>query len=182
MTEPYLGEIQLFAFNYAPRGWMLCQGQTLQTREYAALFALLGTMYGGDGRTTFMLPDLRGRSPVNWGAATTTTSAYTQGKQAGAETVTITAATLPAHTHVVSGYSDNGTTSPGGANYFAQPVISTTALLPQEAYVPPNVGNPIALNPAAVSSVGGGQPHDNMQPYLTLNYCIAVTGIFPPRN
>lgn len=182
MSEPYIGEIQLFSFDYAPKGWMLCQGQTLKIQEYAALYAIMGTTYGGDGKTTFMLPDLRGRSPVQFGIATSATSAYKQGAAVGAETVTITAATMPAHTHTVKASKQAATTAGGADNYFSKPVISAATQTEQSAYGPVTAGSTVTLNPGAVSSVGGGKGHNNMQPFLTLNYCIAVLGIFPPRN
>ncbi len=134
MSEPYIGEIQLFAFSYAPEGWMLCQGQTLNIRQYAALYAVVGTMYGGDGISTFMLPDLRGRAALEWGPVTATTSAYKQGATAGAETVGLTAATIPAHTHPVTAYNQNATSIPGVNNYFSQPVISQTPPTAVNAY------------------------------------------------
>lgn len=180
--EPYLGQIELFPFNYAPSGWMPCQGQTLNIQQYQGLFALISNIYGGDGVKTFMLPDLRGRAAINWGGATAHTTAYPQGMQVGTETVALTSAALSSHTHTVWASQQNADTADATGNYFAQPVISKTVQSVQPLYASPTAGALVALNADMVSKVGGGSGHDNMQPYLTLNYCIAVSGIFPMRD
>jgi len=161
--EPFLGELRLMSFNYAPRGWAMCNGQFMQINQNQALFALLGTMYGGNGQTTFALPDLRGRAALHIGAG------FTQGQAAGAEAVTINLQTLPTHNHFVHATSANGNASDPGtlaqfSNGYSGPANLTT------------------LQPATVDSVGGSQPHENRQPYLVLNWCIALIGIFPSQN
>lgn len=161
MSEPYIGQITLFAGNFAPRGWAFCEGQLLSIAQNTALFSILGTTYGGDGRVTFALPDLRGRVPLHPGQGPGLSS-YSLGEAAGTETVTLTEAEMPTHSHsmVIS------TTQPGG-----------TAKAIEGELTP----NPIVA-PNAVGNTGGSQPHPNMQPYLALNYIIALQGIFPSRN
>ncbi len=169
MSEPFLAELRIVGFNFAPRGWAHCDGQILPINQNQALFALLGTTYGGDGRTTFALPDLRGRSAVHAG------NEIGLGTRTGSETVTLTAAQLPAHTHVQHAVSDFANAAvPGNALPAARP--RGGALL----YAAP--GAPVAMNPASVAAVGGNQAHDNMQPFTVLNVVIALQGLFPPRN
>lgn len=166
MDEPFLGEIRPFSFGFAPKGWASCDGQLLPIAQNMALFSLLGTMYGGDGRTTFALPDLRGRAGMH------PSSVHTQGERAGQENVTLTTAQIPPHSHTANCSNVVGTqTSPAG-KFWAQDfdgnvVFSSTG------------GATMAA--AAVGNTGG-QPHSNMQPYLVVNYCIAVQGIFPSRS
>jgi microcystin-dependent protein len=165
MTEPFIGEIQVFPFGFAPRGWAQCNGQLLPINQYQALFSLLGTMYGGDGRTTFALPDLRGRVALGVGAG------YSQGQQAGEETHTLSISEMPAHAHQASASS----APPSSPN----PSGATWANMGADAYAAsPNAQ--MAGN--AVAPAGGGQPHENRSPYLTLNFCIALVGIFPSRS
>jgi microcystin-dependent protein len=161
MSEPFIGQVTIFAGNFAPRGWAICDGRLLSIAQNSALFAILGTTYGGDGQVTFALPDLRGRAPIGTGNGPGLTS-RALGEAAGTETVTLTVPEMPAHTHtlVVS------TTAPGGA---------ARAL---EGELTPN---PITTAEGMGVS-GGSQPHENMQPYLALNYIIALQGIFPSRN
>jgi microcystin-dependent protein len=165
MATPFMGELKLMSFTFPPKGWALCNGQFLPINQNQALFSLLGTMYGGNGQTTFALPDLRGRVPVHVGQG------WTQGQAAGAEFHAVTAAQMPAHQHTLLASATNAdVTSPSGAvlaaanNGFA-PVSTTTT-----------------LQPASIATVGGGQAHENRHPYLTLNWCIALLGIFPSRN
>lgn len=166
MDEPFLGEIRPFAFGFTPKGWASCDGQLLPIAQNAALFSLLGTMYGGDGRATFALPDLRGRAGMH------PSSVHTQGERAGQENVTLTTAQIPPHSHTANCSNVVGTqTSPAG-KFWAQDsdgnvVFSSTG------------GATMAA--AAIGNTGG-QPHSNMQPYLVVNYCIAVQGIFPSRS
>jgi microcystin-dependent protein len=168
MAEPFLSEIRIFSFNFAPKGWALCNGQFLPINQNQALFSLLGTTYGGNGQTTFALPDLRGRVPTHEG------DGLTLGEKAGASAVTITQQTMPAHTHFINASAtDANTTAPVG-HILARDV--------NNPYRPPADGSLIALNPAMITSVGGSQPHENMMPYLTLNFCIALQGIFPSPN
>ena len=171
MAEPFLSEIRLMSFVFAPRGWALCNGQLLPINQNQALFSLLGTTYGGDGRVNFALPDLRGRSPLHVGAGTSL------GERDGEEAHTLTVAELPGHSHALSASSDvantnlPGTALPagkprGGINRYAAAGSSNTALHPGSLTAAP----------------GGGQPHNNLQPYLTINFVIALQGIFPSPN
>jgi len=165
--EPFLGEIRPFGFNFAPRGWALCDGQILPIAQNPSLYSLLGTTYGGDGRTTFALPDLRGRTPVGFD------SALRLGTRDGQEQVTLTLGDLPSHDHSVNASADAGSASTVTGNALANGGTSLTY---------GTASTLVATNPAAVGAAGGGQAHDNMQPFLTLNYCIAVRGLFPSRN
>lgn len=167
MSDYYLGEIRLFGFNFAPRGWALCNGQLMSISQNSALFALLGTTYGGDGITTFALPDLRGRVAIHQGQGPGLSS-HVMGEVGGTETVTLTTNQMPSHAHNPLGSAGAQTTNrPDGA-------------APAQGG---NYSTPDASHPMATTSVvGGSQPHNNVQPYLTMNYCIAVTGIFPSRN
>jgi microcystin-dependent protein len=162
MSEPFLAELRLMSFDFPPKGWAACNGQLLPINQNQALFSLLGTMYGGNGQTTFALPDLRGRVPVHRGT-------LTQGTRAGAEAHTLNVSELPAHTHVASA-------SPQPGN---QPVPATLAAA-NNAYGPPT--DLTTLTPQTVTNIGGSQAHENRQPYLTLNWCIALQGIFPSPN
>ncbi len=166
MATPYLGEIKLVSFNFAPKGWALCNGQLLPINQNQALFALLGTMYGGNGQTTFALPNLQARTPIHRG------NGFVQGQVVGTEAVTLASSQMPAHNHIVQATSANATTNTGAPNLaYAR---AGTAI-----YGP--LANPTALAPTTVSSVGG-QPHENRQPFLVLNVCIALQGIFPSQN
>jgi microcystin-dependent protein len=168
VSEPYLSEIRLVSFLFPPRGWALCNGQLLPINQNQALFALLGTTYGGDGRITFALPDLRGRAPVHMG------DGFTLGEQGGEPTHTLTIAELPQHVHPVNATTAGATTAtPSNAVMLA---TSNGA----NAYQSPQ--NLVAMDPTADSIIGGGQPHENRQPYLVLAFCIALVGIFPSRN
>lgn len=167
--DPFLGEIRLFPWDWAPTGWRLCDGSILPISQYTALFALLGTQYGGDGRTNFALPDLRGRAPIHFG------SSYSQGETDGSETVSLTLSTMPAHNHALQGTSTIGDKPSPINNSLAQ--LASTAHPHYSAPAPA-----VALNPASVQPAGSGQPHENMQPFLVLNFCIATNGIFPSRS
>ncbi|MGB6687508.1 MAG: tail fiber protein [Terracidiphilus sp.] len=165
MSTPYLGEIRIVSFNFAPKGWALCNGQTLAINQNAALFSLLGTTYGGNGTTTFALPNLQARMPVHVG------SGFVQGQAAGEVNVTLITSQLPAHTHTAQGVTSNASSASATGNAWA-----VTA---QNAYAAsPNT----TMAPAAAASAGGSQPHPNMPPYLVLNFVIALQGIFPSRN
>lgn len=167
MSDAYLSEIRLFGFNFPPKGWAQCNGQFMPINQNQALFALLGTMYGGNGQTTFALPDLRGRAPMHVGD-----SFSTQGEAAGQEVHTLTQSEMPAHNHFAQASSLDGTVIIAVGNMLAR----TTAQLYNDA------ANFTAMNAATISNVGGSQAHPNMQPYLTLNFCICLVGIFPSRN
>ena len=166
MSTPFLSEIKIMSFGFAPKGWALCNGQLLPINQNQGLFSLLGTTYGGDGRVNFALPDLRGRVQLHMG------NSHTLGEKGGAEAVTITAATTPTHTHVFNGTSTTGTLNVTTDNILG---VSQTPI-----YTPP--ASLIAINPASVTNTGGSQPHTNMQPFLTLNFCIALQGIFPSQT
>ena len=182
MSTPFMGQIEIFSFNFAPKGWALCNGQLLPINQNQALFSLLGTTYGGDGRVNFGLPDLRSRIPVSFG------SLHTLGQKTGTESVTLTTGTMAAHTHQMMG---DGTTA--AASNFSTPGTSGTSVMGNSGgvIVPPgsftvsiySSANPNGtLAPGVISNTGGGQAHANIQPFLTLNFCIALQGIFPSRN
>ena len=169
--EPFVGEIMLFAGNYAPRGWAVCDGQLLAISQNDALFSLLGTTYGGDGRTTFALPDLRGRAPVHQGNGPGL-SGRTLGSKGGEEHVTLTVNQMPSHAHPVMGSSANADSG--------DPAGRVLALADFNLY---GVAAPAAdMAAAGIGTTGGGQPHDNMMPFLAVNYCIALVGIYPARQ
>lgn len=170
MSEPFITEIKIVGFNFAPRGWAFCDGQILPISQNQSLFELLGTTYGGDGRTSFALPDLRGRTPIHEGQG------HSQGQKDGKETHTLTMAEMPRHTHTARGSGDTASvaTVTGGDTD-----VAATAGTP--VYHAPGA-NLTTLNPASISNFGGGQAHENMQPWLALNFCIALQGLFPSRN
>lgn len=173
MDNPFIGLIALLAFNFEPRGWAYCNGQLLPIAQNTALFSLIGTFYGGDGRTTFALPDLRGRVPIHFGQGPGLSS-YFVGEAAGSESTTLSINNMPAHNHTLNAVSEPGDTSaPSGA------FLGNTGALDKEYKAS---GTPVQMNPAAIGVNGGSQPFSIVQPYLTLNYCIAVQGIYPSRN
>lgn len=166
--EPFVGQLMCVGFNFAPKGWALCQGQLLPIAQYTALFSLLGTMYGGNGQTTFALPDLRGRVPMSFGQGPGLQN-YDQGQVSGSENVTLIINQIPMHNHTVACSStDPSDTTPVGGVPAAGGSYSTTA-------------NATML-PTMIGQAGGNQPHSNMQPYLVLNWIIALEGIYPSRS
>jgi microcystin-dependent protein len=173
MTQPFLGQIQPLAFDFAPRGWAQCNGQILNISQNTALFSLLGTQYGGNGTTTFALPNLQSRAPMHAGIFQGET--FFQGEAAGAETVTLTLNTMPAHNHAFV-----GTSTAGDTNIVAtgQALASGAANPFYSADTPPLQ----PLNMGSISPFGGNQAHSNIQPYQAINWCIALSGIFPSRN
>lgn len=171
MSDPYLGEIRMFGGNYAPAGWALCDGRLLAISENDALFALIGTAYGGDGETTFALPDLRGRLPVNQGQGPDGTS-YPIGARGGAETVTLRTDDLPSHRHMIVGDGGDADQESPADHVLAR---SNTV----NAYIARNPNQ--SLNADALAPIGGGQPHDNMQPYRCVTFIISLGGIWPSR-
>lgn len=174
MSDFFIGQINLFGFQFAPRFWAQCNGQLLSIAQNNALFALLGTTYGGNGTTTFALPDLRGRVPIHFGSPSPLGSVV-QGQAAGAETVTLTTANLPAHNHALAATTQVATRRPPPGRMLATDT-STNA----EYYAPPGQITP--LSPNSIGSAGGASPHENRQPFLAVNFCIALQGIFPSRN
>jgi microcystin-dependent protein len=169
MSSPYLSEIRAISFNFPPKGWAFCDGQLLPIAQNQALFSLLGTTYGGDGRTTFALPDLRSRVAIHFG------NGFNQGDRGGEEVHTVQIAEMPAHNHPAN--------CNGGAGVSADPTgkvwaVDSSNLTAEYRPAPPNS----VMNGGAISATGGSQPHENRQPYLVLNYIIALNGIFPSRN
>jgi microcystin-dependent protein len=176
-TEPFIGEIIIVGFTFAPRGYALCSGQTLAISTNTALFSLLGTTYGGNGQTTFALPNLQGRIAVGAGQGPGLSS-YQLGQVSGLPNVTLQSTQMPSHTHTIQGNGGDGTQSSPIGNFFAGPGADRDLF----AYNAGTTGGTVNMNPTAVSMNGGSQPHNNMMPHLTLNYCIALQGIFPSRN
>jgi len=167
MSEPFLAEIKIVSFNFAPKGWAMCNGQFLPINQNQALFSLLGTTYGGNGQTTFALPNFQGRVPMHFG------SGFNQGETGGQSAHTLTMSEMPQHIHFVNVTNDTGTdANPTSATVLAKSVA--------QSYGP--AANLSPMNSAIVGNVGGSQPHTNQQPYLVLNFIIALQGIFPSRN
>lgn len=166
MAEPFLSEIKIMSFNFPPKGWALCNGQLLPINQNQALFALLGTTYGGNGLTNFALPNLRGRTPIHTG------SGHTLGETGGQEAHTVVIQELPTHTHTL-----NGTNAPSNTTVVSSADVLANAA-PSEIFTG-NTASLASMAAASVTTVGGSQPHVNMQPYLALNFCIALQGIFP---
>ncbi|HXI91709.1 MAG TPA: tail fiber protein [Blastocatellia bacterium] len=164
MAQPYVGEIRMFAGNFAPAGWMFCEGQLLPISENETLFTLIGTTYGGDGQSTFALPDLRGRVPIHFG------NGFTLAETGGTETVTLTVQQIPAHSHPVLASANAGNATQPAGNLTAQNA-SVTIYRPQDPVV--------SMNAQSVGSTGGSQPHENFQPYLCVDFIISLFGIFP---
>ena len=167
MSEPFVGEIRPFGFQFAPKGWAECNGQLLAISQNTALFSLLGTMYGGDGRTTFGLPDLRGRAAMHVGQT------HPQGERGGAESVTLLTQQLPQHTHAAQCSNVAATQTGPTGKFWAQDASGNVVF---------NNTDGATMAATAVGSAGGGQPHQNMQPFLVVNYCIALQGIYPSRS
>jgi microcystin-dependent protein len=182
MSTPYLGQIQAFGFNFAPVGWQQCNGQILPINQYTALFALLGTNYGGNGTSTFGLPDLRGRASISQGQGLGL-SDYVIGENGGTENVTLLTTQMPQHNHLVNVNSGNAGAPTASGNFLATAAVPRggSGTAPDIYASAASAG--ITLNAAgAVTSAGGSQPHPNLGPYLTVNFCIAMTGIFPSRS
>jgi microcystin-dependent protein len=177
MSAPFLAEIRAFGFNFAPKGWAFCDGQTLSISQNTALFSLLGTTYGGDGKTTFSLPNMQGLLPIGQGEGPGL-SAYDLGEQGGSDFVTLVESELPTHSHAAQAIAAAGTSASPTSNLWAEPWVPRGR---PPAYSNAT-GTPIALNPVAVGNAGGGQSHENRPPLLVVNFCIALQGIFPARN
>lgn len=180
MNEPFIGQICLFGFNFAPRGWALCNGQLLPIAQNTALFSLLGTTYGGDGSSTFALPNLQSRVVVGQGQGPGLSS-YSMGQTGGAESVTLLSTQMPSHNHQLNASNSTGATNTPTNNVLA----ASYGALEDGTQVTVNTYSGSAnttLSPSSIGAAGGNQPHENRQPFLTMNYCIALQGIFPSRN
>lgn len=167
MADAFIGEVRMFSFNFAPRNWATCDGQLLPINQNQALFSLLGTTYGGNGTTNFALPDLRGRTPLHFN------NTYPLGQKAGEPAHTLTVQELPTHSHSLQGTTADATANTPGGNLLAKtdsanPLYDSASL--------------VAMDASSIGAAGGSQPHENMQPYLTINFSIAIFGIFPPRS
>jgi microcystin-dependent protein len=174
MNEPFIGSIMMFGFNFAPLDWASCDGQQMSISEYSVLFALLGTTFGGDGIQTFNLPDMRGRVPAHQGQAPGFPN-FSMGQRGGEEAVTLNASQMPIHSHGINASSASGDTGdPKGA------IFANSGATDRE-YLASGVAN-VNMSHQIMTMSGGSQPHDNMQPFLVVNYCIALSGIFPSRN
>ncbi len=169
--ESFVGEIRIFAGNFAPTGWALCNGSLLSIAENDLLFALIGTTYGGDGQTTFALPDLRGRIPVHMGQNPSTGTTYNLGQKAGTETVTLTANQLPAHTHLAQAVEADGTATTPEAGVWAEGADIYTTDSPNTS-----------MASSLVASEGGNQPHDNVMPFQVVNFIISLYGLYPSQS
>ena len=180
MAEPFLSEIRLFSFNFPPKGWAFANGQLLPINQNQALFSLLGTTYGGNGQTNFALPNLQGRTPIHVG------NGHILGEAAGATSVTLNIQQLPTHTHVVNARTDVVLPDPGPQDptgkFYAKPQVAVQGGNTGPANLYATAASLQTLSPSAVSNVGGSQPHNNMMPYLVINFCIALQGIFPSRS
>lgn len=170
MSEPFLAEVRIVGFNFAPRGWAFCDGQILPINQNQSLYSLLGTTYGGDGRTSFALPDMRGRTPIHVGSSDG--QAHLQGQKSGEETHTLSVAEMPQHDHAAKATATVGNVPIPQGNVLADSPVQLYA----------NPAALVSLKSGTVANVGGGQAHDNMMPYLAVNFCIALRGLFPSRN
>lgn len=175
MSSPFVAEIRIFGFNFAPKGWAFCDGQLLPISQNTALFSLLGTTYGGDGKSNFALPNFQGNVPVHAGQGSGL-SLYDLGETTGSETVTLLQTEMPIHNHTAQTAPGGGQPTPVAPNAWGTGLKTSTG-----TYAPSD-GNNAAMNPLAIGLTGSSFPHNNMQPYLTLNFCIAMQGIFPPRS
>jgi len=165
MSEPFIAEIKIVSFTFPPKGWAFCNGQLLPINQNQALFSLLGTVYGGNGQTTFGLPNLQGRIPLHFG------NGFTLGEVTGEQNHTLNISEIPTHLHLANASPSSGNTANAANSVLAGALNAYGA-----------AGDLIALNPTTIGNIGGSQPHNNMQPYLVLNFCIALQGIFPSRN
>lgn len=172
MSEPFLAEVRMVGFDFPPRGWAFCDGQILPINQNQSLYSLLGTTYGGDGRTSFALPDLRGRTPIHVGQGDNGQH-HQLGEKSGEETHTLSVNEIPRHEHAWKASSSDGNSSTAAGHMLAREAGGLYRQSPS---------NLVDMMPATLSSTGGSQPHENMQPYLAVNFCIALQGLFPSRN
>jgi microcystin-dependent protein len=173
MADPFVAEIRIFAFNFAPKGWAFCDGQLLPISQNTALFSLLGTMYGGDGKSTFALPNMQGNAPMFWGQGSGL-SLYDQGQTGGSQTVTLLESEIPFHTHTMQAFATPADLKEPQAGA----VLTRTQ---NGALYNTTITNIVQMAPQGLTPAGGSLPHQNMMPTLTLNFCIALQGVFPPR-
>ena len=176
MADPFVAEIRIFPFNFAPRGWAFCNGQILPISQNTALFSLLGTTYGGNGQSTFALPNLEGSAAMHPGQGPGL-SLRDLGEQNGSPAITLLITEMPAHTHTISGKVGGGTANPTGLVWGTSNAAKVAA-----NFYAPAAAAPVNMHPGALSITGGSQPHNNLMPYLTLNFNIALQGVFPPRT
>jgi microcystin-dependent protein len=174
MSNPFVAEIRIFPFNFAPKGWAFCDGQILPLSQNTALFSLLGTTYGGDGKSNFALPNMQGNAPMHPGQGPGL-SLHDLGETGGSDTVTLLESEIPSHPHALMENTTTGTKSPPQGNSIARVSGATP-------YLPPTGATLAALSSSAVAPAGGDQPHNTLMPYLTLNFCIALQGVYPPRT
>ncbi|GAB4186737.1 MAG: tail fiber protein [Wenzhouxiangellaceae bacterium] len=174
MSEPFLAEIRMVGFNFAPRGWAFCDGQILPINQNQSLYSLLGTTYGGDGRTSFALPDLRGRTPIHVGRSDGGQE-HREGQKSGEETHTLAVNEMPQHNHLA-----HASSSPGDSPVPTSNLLGSTLNEAFRAFT--SAGDLVNMRAGTITNVGGSQAHNNMQPYLALNFCIALQGLFPSRN
>jgi microcystin-dependent protein len=173
--DPFVAEIRIYPFNFAPVGWAFCDGQLLPISQNTALFSLLGTTYGGDGRSTFALPNLQGSAPMHPGQGPGL-SLHDLGEQGGSDTITLLTSEMPVHNHLLGASTDPADNNVPAANR------SIANSENEFAYQSDTTQNLVNLAPSALAATGGGLPHNNLMPYLTLNFCIAMQGVFPPRS
>jgi microcystin-dependent protein len=174
MAEPFLSELRIMSFNFAPKGWATCDGQIMPISQNTALFALVGTFYGGNGTSTFGLPNLQGSAPIHQGQGQGL-SQYDLGQTGGSEAVTLLESEIPAHSHALQGTAGIANQNSPGGNLLGRPFGGGSP------YIAPSGATVVLLSAQAVAPAGGSLPHNNMQPFLTLNFCIALQGVFPPR-
>ncbi len=176
MADPFVAEIRIFPFNFTPKGWAFCNGQLLPISQNTALFSLLGTTYGGDGRSTFALPNLQGSAAMHQGQGPGL-SQRDLGETGGQQTVTLVLSEIPMHTHTANGKVGGGTANPSNMVWGTSNAAKVAA-----NFYAPAAPSPVTMNTGALANAGGNVPHNNMMPYLTFNFCIALQGVFPPRT
>lgn len=182
MSDPFIGEIKILPYSFAPKGWLACDGASLEIAGNMALFSVIGTTYGGDGRTTFQLPNLQGEAVMGWGNSPTSALNTVIGMKTGSSTEIITVANMPKHTHQILVDDINATLEAPQSNTFAKGVAEASrgVTIPFSAYSSTQVANQ-PISDSAISNAGGGQVHENRQPFLVTTYCIAIVGVFPRR-